>query len=229
MKNFFFRLKEAFREPEVPKDLEKISIFLAGNSSKSPIVTQLFKECIEAFEKDNHDAYKDKFELFPPLGTAEANAKMKERTIEPKDGIEQPTGKTGVAFGLVMGREGGNIKVIDKNQDDTGHIAFRFYVGKQRKGLFVPILTMASKQGEWHKVMVVGDRKTIEINYSDLPEAGTGELSIRKTFTHVCTINPNDCGGSLYIRVKSANEFDWTVAKSEKQVDEKKAKTVRLD
>ena len=229
VKNFFFRLKEAFREPEVPKDLEKISIFLAGNSSKSPIVTQLFKECIEAFEKDNHDAYKDKFELFPPLGTAEANAKMKERTIEPKDGIEQPTGKTGVAFGLVMGREGGNIKVIDKNQDDTGHIAFRFYVGKQRKGLFVPILTMASKQGEWHKVMVVGDRKTIEINYSDLPEAGTGELSIRKTFTHVCTINPNDCGGSLYIRVKSANEFDWTVAKSEKQVDEKKAKTVRLD
>ena len=230
VKNFFIRLKEVFREPEVPKDLEKISIFLAGNSSKSPIVRELFKECIGAFEKDKQDAYKDKFELFPPLGTAEADAKMKERSIEPKEGIEQPTGKTGVAFGLVMGREGGNIKVVDKNQDDTGHIAFRFYVGKQRKGVFVPVLTMASKQGKWHKLMAVGSRKTVEINYSDLPEASTGELPASKTFTKVCTIDSDDnADGNLFIRVKSANEFDWVVAESEKQVDNEKVRTFRLD
>ena len=228
--NFFFRLKETFREPYVPKTLNRINLFLAGNSCKSPLVKELFEEYIEDFVKDNED-FKDVFELFPPLGSDEAIQKMKERnpTKTIYTGIECPTGKTGVAFGLVMGREGSNYLVIDKDLNSEGR-AFRFYVGRSRKGKFKVILNKASERGRWERVMSVGDSGMVELQYSDLPEAGTGELPEEKTFPINCPVNqPADKDKSLFIRVKSANEFEYALAKDEAAITKNSIRSYRLE
>ena len=229
--NFFARLKETFKEPYVPRNLSRINLFLAGNSCKSPLVKELFEECIESFVKDNAD-FKNVFELFPPLGSDEAIQKMKERNPDKTiySGIECPTGKTGVAFGLVMGREGSNYLVIDKNMDSEGRIAFRFYVGRSRKGKFKAVLNMASERGRWERVMSVGSSGMVELQYSDLAEAGTGELPEEKTFPINCPVNqPEDKDKSLFIRVKSANEFEYALAKDEASITKNSIKSYRLE
>ncbi len=229
--NFFARLKETFKEPYVPKNLTRINLFLAGNSCKSPLVKELFEECIESFVNDNA-VFKNVFELFPPLGSDESIQKMKERNPDKTiyTGIECPTGKTGVAFGLVMGRDGSNYLVIDKNMDSEGRIAFRFYVGRSRKGKFKAVLNMTSERGRWERVMSVGSSGMIELQYSDLPEAGTGELPEERTRPINFPVHqPEDKDKSLFIRVKSANEFEYALAKDETAITKNSIKSYRLE
>lgn len=225
--NFFARLRETFQEPYVPEQLKKINIFLAGNSCKSTIVTELFNKHIEDYEKEQG---KGLFELYPPLGSEEAVKIQKKNkdTATPDSCIEMPTGKTGVAFGLVLGRAGSNYRIIDKNMDDKG-IAFRFYVGKSRKGKFQPILNMTSERGKWEKVVTVGISPVIEIQYSALSEASTGCMPEEKCDSVSISTRTTDKGKILYIRVKNANEFEYAIADSEAAIVPEQIKSFNLE
>ena len=101
--NFFEALRLAFSHRDASlDDIDQIKIFLAGNSSQSHFVSSLFEKQI-ALQKEKMELAEDKdiFEVFQPLGADSDPTK--------------PTGKTGVAFGLIESREGGKIKVIDHN------------------------------------------------------------------------------------------------------------------
>ena len=225
--NFFARLHETFKEPYVPEKLKKINIFLAGNSCKSPIVTEIFKEQISIFEKDNN-LTDDFFELYPPLGSPEAKEKQKRNTESCDNSIEIPTGKTGVAFGLVMGRAGSNYRIIDQNMDEHG-IAFRFYVGKSRKGVFQPVLNMTSERGKWTEFRKTGSSPVLEVLYSALSEAGTGQMPDEKCNSIPISIVSDDMNKILYIRVKNANEFEYAIASSEEAIDLERVKCFNLE
>ena len=71
------------------------------------------------------------FEIFPTLGTEEAYKKQEEMGIEvDRTDMQKPTGKTGVAFGLVESRRGGVIKVINKEAK------CKFFLGTEKMGKF---------------------------------------------------------------------------------------------
>ena len=102
VRNFFDSLKRALENP-IAKGIDTVHILLAGNSSKSQIVVDLFNQYIsKEKENDNQDAPLQ-FEMFPPLGTEEAYVKQEECEVHvDRNVITSPTGKTGVAFGLVQ-------------------------------------------------------------------------------------------------------------------------------
>ncbi|MCO7034667.1 molecular chaperone DnaK, partial [Vibrio paracholerae] len=102
--NFFEALRLAFsNSQQMLSDIDSVKIFLAGNASQSGFVKQLFDKHI-ALQHQAMGLSEDqsRFELFAPLGAD-------------KNNVEKPTGKTGVAFGLITSREGGRIKVVDHN------------------------------------------------------------------------------------------------------------------
>ena len=63
--------------------VEQINIFLAGNSSKSPILKEIFEKNIEEWNqgisKGKKGEVQSYFKLFPTLGSKEAEELQKEK------------------------------------------------------------------------------------------------------------------------------------------------------
>ena len=101
---------------------KKLHIFLGGNSSRSTLVKEAFEARIAAKGEGNQTD----FELFPPLGTDEAEAKRQELGLETKEVelAKRVTCKTGVVFGLLDSRKTSKINVIAEK-----HEKFHYYIG----------------------------------------------------------------------------------------------------
>jgi hypothetical protein len=119
------------------KNVNEINIFLAGNSSKSEIVMDIFNKYIkENNQKINMLTQREGeyFKLFPALGSRKAYELQEALGIRVnKDTVESITEKTGVAYGLVKCRKGSRIKVISKNINDDNEINFKYYKDIIRK------------------------------------------------------------------------------------------------
>lgn len=252
---FFVQLKQALRRYG-SSSLKKIHILLAGNSSKSPLVTQAFNEQIDALKKDfkskNKSETSFEFILHQPLGFSNSHQKGDKVEAETSnvntqqaaeaedvssnlssDSLEaqSPTGKTGVAFGLVYSRDGGNVKIVDKNLDETGEISFRFFVGKpNRHQQFEPLLMRDTEQNKWIKVLNVADRSTAELKYTEEPAAATGLLPVIKTHTIPISVSqPSEKDFKLFVRIASATSIDYVLSKDETSIDLDKIVTITLD
>lgn len=87
-------------------------IFLAGNGSQAPMVTEIF-----------HKHLPKGCELYPPLGTREAE-EMGQLTQDHPGSV--PNAKTGVAHGLLIALPGSDfVQIIEEGRD----FVFRFHVG----------------------------------------------------------------------------------------------------
>ena len=179
--NFFEALNNAFLNYELDQ-VNGIKIFLAGNSSKSPMVAKAFYEHIEMeTQKINmllkkygkQNGSDNLFELYPPLGTKEAQA-IQDRPTETFISDKKITGKTGVAFGLLEVRPGNGIKVIEE-VESTAEVKFKFYVGLKKRKKFVAKITPQTEYGQWNQFLPA-EQESFDLYYCDLPEAGTGNL-----------------------------------------------------
>ena len=230
VRNFFESLRMAFDNEKI-SDVKKINIFLAGNSSKSDIVREMFEEYIkresEEIIKSNINV-EDKsnlekelkenkiFEVFPPLGTEEAYKLQEELGIEVcRDNFKKPTGKTGVAFGIVESRPGGRIKVINMNQENK-EAKFRFFVGENRRKKFKYIISTESKYNEWVEFTDAYE-EDFEIYYTSLPEASTNSLAISDVLRIKCRLKETfeDDDVFVYLRPITPTEVEYVVAKEE--------------
>ena len=159
IKNFFIKMEHSFRDENV----KEIDIFLAGNSSKHPCVEEIFKR-YQGEMKENI-----KLNIY--------NTKIFEE-IEGKTNIK-PNAKTGVAYGLIYSRDSGNIKVVNRDEQENigNEINFKFYVGTNRRGRFNCIL---SPNSIYEKFEFFGVLKTdvFEFYYTTSSEANTYEMPI---------------------------------------------------
>ena len=226
---FFDALTQVFYNNRVAEgNINKVNIFLAGNSCKSPIVKKLFLEKInseaaqisEKFDKPMNA--NDLFELFPPLGTPEAEEKQKERNVcnnRPME--ERPSGKTGVAFGLLKFRDDG-IKIVNKVFADS-EIPFRFYIGYNKKDiltLFEDDTKIVSAKGKpdydvWYKY-IEADDDTVYLYYTDLPSAISGTLHINgnpQVKRVKLNIEPDE-NAFVYIKAISPTQIQYVVSNS---------------
>ncbi|MGL4671775.1 hypothetical protein [Cetobacterium sp.] len=212
--NFFESLRMAFNNSKI-KDINKINIFLAGNSSKSPIVLDLFQKAIEKEVQSSLDnSLKEEFfEIFPALGTKESFEKMKEREIEfDENDMEAPTGKTGVAFGLVESRKGGNILVIDENIRNN-NIKFKYYLGESKKKEFKVVVERETEFNTWIEFIDAGEDK-FELYYTDQPMASTNKMSISDESIKLkrLDIDVVNEDAMVYIRLVSPSVIEYVVA-----------------
>ena len=232
--NFFIALSEAFDKSsndekykiKALSDVDEISIFLAGNSSKSIIVKELFEQYIGESGKAREilgfsaDQKMPQFKLYPALGTEDAYNLMEEIGIETeRDNLEKPTGKTGVAFGLLKCRESGNIKVIDITPDNT-KVQFRYYVGRKKKRKFKTIIDRTTKMKQWYAF--IDASASFDLLYTDQPVAATNEApaTIAKQI-HV-TIDKPDPEAMVYIRPIDSHTIEYAIAKSEDELTAEK-------
>jgi len=200
--NFFEAMREAFyhHSDELNLDTEEINIFLAGNSSKSPIVKEIFDKKIAEFrQKIEEKGAKGDIKIFPPLTN--------------DDNIEEPNGKTGVAFGLIETREGGTILVIDRNKRENNEIKFKYYLGKNRRKKFNVVLDREVPFGEWRKFSNTS-KGVIEVYFTSQPSATTNQMSISETKRKRIKVSSNS-ELNLYIRFKTPTIFEYVVADEE--------------
>ena len=199
--NFFNALRLAFSNSQQQlSDINKVNIFLGGNSSQSRFVKELFEKHIAIqHQKMGLPEGVSRFELFAPLGGDKSN-------------VEKPTGKTGVAFGLITAREGGRIKVIDHNVGEQD-IRFKYYLGHARKNKFKPLIDREVNFNEWVE-FTYADYQKFEIFYTEQPSCSTGELAINDPAIKKKTVRLDitDDDASVYLRVVSPSDVEFVIA-----------------
>ena len=244
IRNFFIAMKEAFAEGSRDEDLsiapleeiDEISIFLAGNSSKSKLVKEIFSEYIGEIQLAGEDGVLNvnvdgaeknsklqeifglraeqipKFKIYPALGTEAAHKIQEARGVEinPND-LAAPTGKTGVAFGLLKCRDSGNVQIIHVTPDKN-KTPFQFYIGRNKKRKFKPVIDKNTKFGEWHFFIDAGN--SFDILYSDLPEAISGSMDVSKARRVNVTLTDCDPNLKVFIRAVKSNVIEYQIAEN---------------
>ncbi|WP_023604341.1 molecular chaperone DnaK [Aliivibrio logei] len=201
VENFFNALRLAFsNSQESLGDIDSVKIFLAGNSSQSSFVNALFEKHIALQDEAiGNQTGQSHFELFAPLGAD-------------KTDVEKPTGKTGVAFGLIESREGGNIMVIDRNVGDDD-IRFKYYLGENRKGKFKPVVDREISFNQWVEFIDAGYQK-FELYYTDQPTSSTGNVAISDSSIKkkAIKLDMTDDDALVYIRIVSPTAIEYVIA-----------------
>lgn len=224
-------------------NIDRVYILLAGNSCKSPIVKEVFEEHIAQYEKS---AQKENlFKLLPPIGSdsfGEVRESLKNEISitdfnQERSAEEIPTGKTGVAYGLIMSRKGGRIEVENKNVINND-IPFKYYLGYESRGCFQLIKdeeqTMSSAGriniGIWYEFMEVeeGDCVT-EIYFSDIPEAVTNKMSISKVQRIRCRYDAAIEDGFLYVKALDPHTIEYAISTTKKPLEKAKKYSISLD
>ena len=157
------------------------------------------------------------FKIYPTLGIDEAHAIQAERGIEVNpDDIAAPTGKTGVAFGLLRCRDSGNVKIvhITPTADQT---PFQFYVGRNKKRKFKPVINKNTEYGIWYDFIDAGN--SFDILYSDKPEAVTGTMDVQKSKLVNVTLENPDPDARVFIRAAKSNVIEYIIAKDADDVE----------
>ena len=177
-------------------------------------------------DEENQKINKEKsdishFNLFPPLGTEEAVELQEKLGVEISKDITAPTGKTGVAYGLIDGRDGGPIRVIS-NISSNSQSKFMFNIGKVRKRKFTLVLDRnEAVYGQWVR-FGAATSNDFELYYTSLPSPKgmpVTDPGIHKIRCRVPEIGENS---DIYIRsVKDAPEdIEYAVTPADKAPDD---------
>ena len=204
--NFFIAMERAFRSEEY----DKLYILLAGNSCKHPLVKKSFEEAIE--ERGINA------EILPALGTEEAYAKLQERGAEvDRESKTKPTGKTGVAYGIIASRSGGRVNIINRDEEvnENNEINFRYYIGYEGRKKFKPVLTPQTGYNNFvYLLNVTAD--VFDLYYSSLPEASEGKMPIDKAKKERVRLEKEyEDGEKIYVRAISADTLEYVITKDD--------------
>ena len=149
------------------------------------------------------------------MGTKNAKELQKSRGIEVRDDLTAPTGKTGVAFGLLLSRAGGLVKT-EHITPDSFKIPFGFYIGRNKKRKFKPIIDRNTKFNVWYPFIDASD--SFDIFYTNLPEAVSNQMNIQKAKRITIQITEPDAEKTVYIRAVKSNIIEYQIAQSESEL-----------
>ena len=190
------------------KKLKEIYIFLAGNSSKSKFVEEIFEnELTEEFKQKYNIILKDAYSI----------------ENETEGEVIGLNSKTGVAFGLVELREGnGEVEYIPfRNITKNEEINFKYCIGYSKKRRFVPIIDFNTKYNEWIKYDDIENENSIEVLYSGDTRAEGKEFPASKCL-RIRILVQDDGSGSLFIRLKNPNTIEYVICEDIKDIDKTK-------
>lgn len=182
VKHFFEGMEQEIGKHE---DIDAMNIFLAGNSCKSPVVKRIFDEECKAY-CSTHRKEEDFFDIYPPLGSAECFTKLDRKKIAHKKNDPYfPTGKTGVAIGLIMTRPGHDV-LVKGAREEGRQIGFQFTVGREERRAFTPVIKLntpvvydaADNNEGWVPFGKKALTSSFEILYSPVPSAVLGKIEL---------------------------------------------------
>ncbi|MBQ7008822.1 MAG: hypothetical protein IJN05_06355 [Ruminococcus sp.] len=165
------------------------------------------------------------YKLYPPLGTSEAIKIQNENGISAADGtVVSPTGKTGVAYGLIMCREGGGIK-IESEVKTSEQIRTTYYIGLNYRKKFRLVFDRTNEYNVWKKFnKALPEMETFEFLYTQSSEAARNDVEIKSNsaiFRKKCRINKSAENAFIYFRFISPDKLEYVVAKENEIETEK--------
>lgn len=237
VQSFFIKLTEAFRNVDYHG---KINIFLAGNSCKSAVVQELFRQAINEKEQamEKTMGAKGQYTLYLPLEMQnQTESKGKDQEAQPeKEWDRVRTGKTGVAFGLLRCRKGArDVKVINKNDEMVQgaeiEVKFPYYLGEiGRDGLFHVTVGPDIGYGSWVEYIDASEDE-FELCYTKDARAQTGKLPDSGVPRVSCYLDEDevtdDENVNVFVRKKDVETLQYAVG-SLKQSEDGKALFVPL-
>ena len=163
IENFISSLKLLFKNENLGVD--KMEIFLSGNSSKSKRFQKMFEEEIQKIEDSVKSKNEKIFTINYPI-----------EKLGNKDVLEV-NAKTGTAIGLLESRKGGKFKIIAKDEEvNDNEINFRYYVGYLKNRKFKSVLDYKVGYDNWIKFLDASDIET-EIYYTHQANSIEGGIS----------------------------------------------------
>ena len=204
VKNFFIAMEKAFKNDEY----DKVYVLLAGNSCKHPFVKEIFEKYIQ--EKNIN------IEILPALGTEEAYLKLEEFGIKvDREDRTRPTGKTGVAYGLLESTADSSIRIINRDEERNNEINFKYYVGNEKKKKLKPVLNPSTEYNTFNLFSYVKS-DVFNIYYTTLPEASEGNLPIDSVKRVRITLDSEyDSETMIYLRAVGADTIEYAVTKED--------------
>lgn len=202
---FFKCMGKAFQKEGKLVDYDgEVYIFLAGNSSRSIFVKELFEEAIKNYSSKKGGP---SFTLSEPMNEENGDEYV-------------PNGKTSVAYGLIKSREGSSIKV-EKNfeTDAEEQTRFKYYLGRERRRHFDCRLSpVETEYGTWIRFQGAAKR-TVRIYYTTDPTADVREEPpvIGNIPYKEITIDPQK-EAYIFIRACEPAVIEYTVACSEESI-----------
>ena len=130
--------------------------------------------------------------------------------------LYRPTGKTGVALGLLRLCPGGVVDVINHSRITSGDQApFAHYVGRVRQGSFQPALRPGMAYNEWHEVGPPRDR-VFNLFHTQTPKANTGEMKEGESglFKKRLDLAGDTAGKRIFVRAVMPNSIEYCTAGS---------------
>ena len=214
IENYFEALKKVMENPKT-SEFNTLHLFFAGNSCKSPILYKVFDEY------KNNEWKSEKISdiiIHHPLGTYEANQeidKLKATGVIEEVSSEnyEPTGKSGVAYGLLQE----NVKVTEEiSWEDEAQ--FKSYLGIIENNKFKVIIDRDEEYNKWHTFGdpdygygCPADIDYIIIYYTSSPIAMSGELDKSKVKRVVAHIENPDENKDFYIRKKTPDTIEYGI------------------
>lgn len=231
VQSFFIKLTEAFRNVDYHG---KINIFMAGNSCKSAVVQELFRQAINEKEQamEKTMGAKGQYTLYLPLEMQnKTESKGKDQEAQPeKEWDRVRTGKTGVAFGLLRCRKGArDVKVINKNdemvQGAEKEVKFPYYLGEiGRDGLFHVTVGPDIGYGSWVEYIDASEDE-FELCYTKDARAQTGKLPDSGVPRVSCYLDEDevtdDENVNVFVRKKDVETLQYAVGSLKQSEDGK--------
>ena len=235
-------LLRQYNETNEDEEISEFLDFLYGYlyDDKNEYIDDNIEKIVDAFEKisniyktiegisDNiksilDDIAEEKennlFNIYPPLGTEEAKEIQKLFEIDNDfDEIMRPTGKTGVAYGLIESRNGSGIKVISEVGSED-EIKFNYFLGHSKRKKFKPVIDRNIEYKKWVK-FIDATEYDFEIYYTALPEASSGSMPINGVAKKRCSIDETNDDAFVYIRVVEPSAVEFVVALPDEIDDE---------
>ena len=139
----------------------------------------------------------------------------------------RPTGKTGVAFGLLACYRGDrNIKVIDGSHSEASEAHFRYYLGRRTGDSFEVTIGLDVPYDKWEPFLdVEREDRNFSLYYTSEPRAVQvhNPLSIDDAKYKKCRLRYTAAaegeGGIVYLRKKSPSEVEYVVSTEAKIKD----------
>lgn len=161
---------------------------------------------------------------------ADSSKQAAENAQERNDeNLLRPTGKTGVAYGLLETCAGGSIKVVNITNNCDKEVAFQYYIGRSRKKKFYTVLGHGASYNQWVDFMDASD--DFDILYTTQPAAANNNapLTIAKRKHIVLTEKMPDC--RVYIKPVASTAIVYTIAKKQEQCpkNEDAGELIRID
>jgi len=225
---FFAAMRAAFGN-DVP---DAVHVLLAGNASRSQIVLDLFGLLTHG-DGDNavSPAYGRTRAYLQTLFGEHCPEIMPYAPLaaDPQD-VYQPTGKTGVALGLLKLCPGSALKTVDHARQSAGNEApFAYHVGRTRLGKFQQGLAQGSPYGEWCELGVPRER-VFNLYYTVSPLAYTGTMEeghadLNKRPIHLAGDTP---GHKLFARAVKPDQIEICTAASKEMAAQGTFANLRL-